>query len=385
VFFLKLALRNAFRARLRSALTLLGLVIALVAFGLMQTVVGAWNAGVEMASATRVVTRSAISLTFSLPLYYRDRIRAVDGVRRVAVSNWFGGFWRDERSFFAKFAVDADNFFPIYPEFIFKPDEFRGFLRDRQGAVVGRQLADLYGFKVGDKLPVRGNIYPGNWEFNIRAIYDGRDSSTITRQMYFHFEYLNEFLKLKAPSRANRVGVFVLDLSDAARVADVSHQIDSQFRNSLAETLTESERAFQLSFLSMIDTIVRVVSGVSFVVIAIILAVATNTMAMTARERLSEYATLKALGFGPGFVARLILAESLLLCAIGGVIALALTRPVAAAFHHATVAMFARFDVAPRTLQMQAACALAVGLVAALAPMARAAGIRIVDGLRHVG
>ena len=226
MFFLKLALRNAFRARLRSALTLLALVIALVAFGLMQTVVGAWNAGVEMASATRVVTRSAISLTFSLPLYYRDRIRAVDGVRRVAFSNWFGGLWRDERSFFAKFAVDAENFFPIYPEFIFKPDEFRDFLRDRQGAVVGRQLADLYGFKVGDKLPVRGNIYPGNWEFNIRAIYAGRDSSTITRQMYFHFDYLNEYLKLKAPSRANRVGVLVLDLSDAARVADVSQEID---------------------------------------------------------------------------------------------------------------------------------------------------------------
>jgi len=385
MFFLKLALRNAFRARLRSGLTVLALVIALVAFGLLQTVVGAWNAGVEMASATRVVTRSAISLTFSLPLYYRDRIRAVEGVRRVAASNWFGGVWRDEKSFFAQFAVDAENYFPIYPEFVFKPDEFRDFLRDRQGAVVGRQLADLHGFKVGDKLPIRGTIYPGTWEFNIRAIYDGRDSSAITRQMYFHFDYLNEFLKLKAPARANRVGVFVMELSDAARVADVAHEIDSQFRNSLAETLTESERAFQLGFLSMIDTIVKVVSGVSYVVVAIILAVATNTMAMTARERLSEYATLKALGFGPGFVARLILAESLLLCAIGGVIALALTRPVAAAFHRATIAMFARFDVAPQTLQMQVVCAAGVGLVAALAPMTRAARVRIVDGLRHVG
>ena len=162
MFFLRLALRNAFRARLRSILTLLGLVIALVAFGLLQTVVGAWNAGVEMASATRVVTRSAISLTFSLPLYYRDRIRAVEGVRRVASSQWFGGVWRDEKSFFAQFAVDAGNFFPIYPEFVFKPGEFSDFLRDRQGCVVGRQLADLYGFKVGDRLPIRGTIYPGN-------------------------------------------------------------------------------------------------------------------------------------------------------------------------------------------------------------------------------
>ena len=385
MFFLRLALRNAFRARLRSILTLLGLVIALVAFGLLQTVVGAWNAGVEMASATRVVTRSAISLTFSLPLYYRDRIRAVEGVRRVASSQWFGGVWRDEKSFFAQFAVDAGNFFPIYPEFVFKPGEFSDFLRDRQGCVVGRQLADLYGFKVGDRLPIRGTIYPGNWEFNIRAIYDGRDSSTITRQMYFHFDYLNEYLKLKSPSRANRVGVFVMELADPDRVADVAHEIDSQFRNSLAETLTESERSFQLSFLSMFGTIVRIVSGVSYVVVVIILAVTANTMAMTARERLSEYATLKALGFGPAFVARLILAESVLLCAIGGAIALILTRPVAAAFHRATPGVFARFDVSAETLHLQAACALAVGLIAALAPMARASHIRIVDGLRHVG
>jgi putative ABC transport system permease protein len=382
---MRLALRNAFRARLRSALTLLGLVIALVAYGLLQTVVGAWNAGVEMASATRVVTRSAISLTFSLPLYYRDRIRAVEGVRRVASSNWFGGVWRDEKSFFAQFAVDAENFFPIYPEFVFKPGEFNDFVRDRQGCAVGRQLADLYGFKVGDKLPIRGTIYPGNWEFRIRAIYEGRDTSAITRQMYFHFDYLNEYLKLKYPTRANRVGVFVMDLADPERVADVSHEIDSQFRNSLAETLTESERSFQLNFLSMFGTIVRIVSGVSYVVIAIILAVTANTMAMTARERLSEYATLKALGFGPGFVARLILAESVLLCGIGALAALLLTRPVAAAFHRATAGMFARFEVSAHTLQMEAACALAVGLIAALAPMARASRVRIVEGLRHVG
>jgi putative ABC transport system permease protein len=384
MFFIRLALRNAFRARLRSVLTLLGLVIALLAFGLLQTVVGAWNAGVEMASATRVVTRSAISLTFSLPLYYRDRIRAVEGVRRVATSQWFGGIWRDEKSFFAQFAVDAENFFQIYPEFVFKPNEFNDFLRDRQGCVVGRQLADLYGFTVGDKLPIRGTIYPGNWEFNVRAIYEGRDSSTITRQMYFHFDYLNEYLKLKGRA-ANRVGVFVMELDNPDRVADVSHEIDSQFRNSLAETLTESERSFQLSFLSMFGTIVRIVSGVSYVVVLIILAVTANTMAMTARERLSEYATLKALGFGPGFVARLVLAESALLCAIGGAIALALTRPAAAAFHRAAPGVFAHFEVSPETLRLQAVCALAVGLIAALAPMARASQIRIVEGLRHVG
>ncbi len=186
MFFLKLVTRNAFRARLRSALTVLGLVIAITAFGLLQTVVSAWYAGTEAASASRLVTRNSISLVFSLPLYYREKIIALDGVRGVAVSNWFGGVWRDEKSFFAQFAVDARDYFGMYPEFRFRPTEWQDFLRDRRGAAVGRQLADLYGFRVGDRVPIRGTIYPGNWEFTVRAIYDGRDETTITRQFYFH-------------------------------------------------------------------------------------------------------------------------------------------------------------------------------------------------------
>ncbi|HYS12755.1 MAG TPA: FtsX-like permease family protein [Burkholderiaceae bacterium] len=386
MFFLKLVFRNAFRARLRSALTVLGLVIALVAFGLLQTVVKSWYAGVEMASGTRLITRNSISLVFSLPGYYRDRIRSIEGVRGVAVSNWFGGIWRDERSFFAQFAVDVPNFFAMYPEFRFKPDEWTDLLRDRRGAAIGRQLADLYAFKVGDRLPIRGTIYSGNWDFNIRAIYDARDEGTITRQMYFHYDYLNEYLKLKAPRAADRAGVFVVEVDDAARAAEISRTIDGEFANSLAETLTETEKAFQLSFVAMIETIIQVITGVSFIVILIILAVAANTMAMTARERIGEYATLKALGFGPPFVARLVLAESLVLGAIGGMLAILLTAPVAHGFFELVgKQVFAVFEVAPVTYLWQALSALAVGLLAALVPMIRSASVGIVDGLRHVG
>lgn len=386
MFFLKLVFRNAFRARLRSGLTVLGLVIALVAFGLLQTVVNAWYAGADMASGTRLITRNSISLVFSLPGFYRDRIRSIDGVRSVAVSNWFGGIWRDERSFFAQFAVDVPNFFPMYPEFIFKPDEYADLMRDRRGAAIGRQLADLYGFKVGDRLPIRGTIYTGNWEFTIRAIYDGRDAGTITRQMYFHYDYLNEYVKQRAPRLADRVGVFVVEVNDASRAAEVSRTIDSEFANSLAETLTETEKAFQLSFVAMIETIIQVIRGVSFIVILIILAVAANTMAMTARERTGEYATLKALGFGPPFVARLVLAESLVIGVLGGVLAVLLTGPVARVFYTSVgKQVFAIFTVAPDTYLWQALAALAVGLLAALVPMIRSANVGIVDGLRHVG
>jgi putative ABC transport system permease protein len=386
VFFLKLVLRNAFRARLRSALTVLGLVIALVAFGLLQTVVKSWYAGAEMASGARLITRNSISLVFSLPGYYRDRIRSIEGVKGVAVSNWFGGVWRDERSFFAQFAVDMPNFFAMYPEFRIKPDEWTDLLRDRRGAAIGRQLADLYGFRVGDRLPIRGTIYSGNWEFTVRAIYDARDEGTITRQMYFHYDYLNEYLKQRFPRSADRVGVFVVEVDDPSRAAEVARTIDAEFANSLAETLTETEKAFQLSFVAMIETIIQVISGVSFIVILIILAVAANTMAMTARERLGEYATLKALGFGPPFVARLVLAESLVLGALGGLLAIVVTGPVARGFFQSVgKQVFAVFEVAPITYLWQALAALAVGLLAALVPMLRSARVGIVEGLRHVG
>ena len=214
LFFLNLVFRNVFRAKLRTTLTIVGLVIATLAFGLLQTVVRAWYAGSEAASATRLITRNAISLTFAMPIYYREKIRAVPGVTAVAVSNWFGGTYKDPKNFFAQFAVDAPTYFSMYPEFVFQPDEYQAFMRDRRGAVVGRQLADLYGFKLGDTIPLKSGIYPGNWEFNVRAIYDAKDETTITRQMYFHYDYLNEQLKKTARSRADFAGVFVVGIDE---------------------------------------------------------------------------------------------------------------------------------------------------------------------------
>jgi putative ABC transport system permease protein len=384
VFFLKLVFLNAFRARLRAGLTVLGIVIAVVAFGLLQTVVNAWYATADAASPTRLVTRNAISLVFPLPQYYRERIRSLDGVRGVAVSNWFGGIYLDERNFFPQFAVQLADFMPMYPEFVFDPREYQDLLRDRSGVAVGRELARQYGFKVGDRLPLRGTIYPGNWEFTIRAIYDGRDEGTVTRQAYFHWELVTERLKPRFPRLAERIGAFIVDVDSPDRTAEVSAAIDREFANSLAETLTETEKAFQLSFVAMLESILLIIRGVAYVVIVIILAVAANTMAMTARERLSEYATLKALGFGPSFIARLILAESLVVALIGGALGLLLT-PLVARVVHGAVPQFSRFEVLPETYAQQALAIVAVGVLAALVPMLRSARVRIVDGLRHIG
>ena len=385
MFFLKLIFKNVFRAKLRSSLTITGLVIAIVAFGLLQTVVDAWFAGSNAASASRLVTRNSISLVFPMPVYYRERMRAVPGVKAVTLLNWFGGIYKEPRNFFPQFAVDHDNFFDLYPEYIMPTDQLSAFKRDRQGAAVGRKLADEFGWKIGDTIPIRGTIFSGTWTFTLRAIFDAKDDTTVTRQMYFHWDYVNEWLKQKYPRRMEQIGTFVIEVDDPSRTADISKAIDAQFKNSLAETLTETEKSFQLGFISQMEQIIITIRIVSFVVIFIIMAVVANTMAMTARERLTEYATLKALGFGPGFVAALIFGEALMLSLIGGGLGVLLTFPLAKVVGVIASAVFAVFKVSQATVLMQLACALAVGFIAALVPSWRSARIKIVDGLRHVG
>jgi len=380
---LNLVLRNAFRHKLRTLLTLVGLIVAVLSFGLLSTVVDAWYAGAEGASNARLVTRNSISLVFPLPLTYKQKIRQIDGVKAITTANWFGGIYKEPKNFFPQFAVDP-NYLELYPEYLLSDDERTAFARDRKGAIVGRKLAAQYGFKVGDVVQLKGTIFPGTWEFVIRGIYTGRDAKTDVAQMLFHWDYLNEVAKVRYPRRQNQVGVYVVTIDDPGRAAELSRLIDAEFRNSAAETLTETEKAFQLSFVSMTEAIVVAIRIVSYVVIAIILAVMANTMAMTVRERTSEYATLKALGFGPGFVRGLIYGESVAIAAIGGGLGIALTFPVAAAFAQAMGTLFPIFFISGTTVLLQAACALGVGLIAAWFPSRRAARIPIVEGLRSV-
>ena len=385
VYLLRLILKNSLRHKLRTILTVVGIVVAISAFGLLHTIVDAWYAGANASSSARLVTRNSISLTFSLPLNYAQRIRQVDGVTGVSWANWFGGVYITERNFFPQFAIDAPTYLAAYPEFLLSPEEKKAFFVDRQGCVVGRKLADKYGWKVGDQIPLRGTIFPGTWTFNLRGIYDGADKGTDQSTMFFHWSLLNETIKKRFPRRADQTGVFIVQLKDPDQAAPVSAAIDAVFKNSLAETLTETEKAFQLGFVAMTEAILLAIQAVSFVVIVIIMAVMANTMAMTARERGSEYATMKALGFGGGYVALLILGESLAIALAGGVIGVLLTFPLAHAFADAMGSLFPIFLISDETLAMQLGAALIVGLVAAALPAWRAANIRIVDGLRAVG
>jgi putative ABC transport system permease protein len=303
----------------------------------------------------------------------------------VAWANWFGGVYVSERNFFPQFAISGASYLDMYPEFVLPAEERKAFLADRAGAIAGRKLADKYGWKVGDQIALRGTIYPGTWTFNLRGIYDGAEASTDTSALYFQFDYLNETVKRQFPRRADYTGVFIEQLRDPDEAAAVSQAIDATFKNSLAETLTETEKAFQLGFVSMSEAIIGAIQAVSFVVIVIIMAVMANTMAMTARERYGEYATFKALGFGAGFVALLIFAESLGIALIGAGLGIALTFPVAQGFVSAVGAILSGFHVSRETVLLQIVAALVVGVVAAAVPAWNAARIRIVDGLRTIG
>lgn len=383
-YVLKLARKNMLRHRLRTGLTLAGIAIAIVSFGLLRTVVDSWYAGAELGSAGRLITRSDASLSFPLPATYAERIRKVQGVRAVTYANWFGGIYIDEKNFFAQFAVDAASYFDLYPEFRLPPEQLSAFKRDRRGAVVGRKLAARYGWKLGDQVPLRGTIYPGNWSFTIRGIYEGADDKTDETQFLMHWHYVNESIKNLLPSLADRVGIYIVDVRDPSQAAVVSVAIDSTFRNSLNETRTETQKAFQLGFIAMVDTILLAIQTVAYVVVLIIMAVMANTMAMAARERMREYATLKALGFSDGFVSALIVAESMSLSLAGGLLGILLTFPAANSFYSATRDLFVVFQVEPETIALQFGSAVVIGIAASIAPAFNSARIRIVDGLRAV-
>ncbi len=381
----KLILRNTLRHRLRTTLTILGMAIAILSFGLLRTVVDAWYAGVEGAAADRLVTRNAISLIFRLPLAYLHKIKAIPGVKRVAYGYWFGGVYIDEKNFFPQFAVDVPNYLDIYSEFIIPPEQRLVLLKERNACVAGRKLAQRFGWKLGDIINLRGTIFSGNWELVLRAIYQGVEETTDETRFFFHWDYVNETMIKKFPAMANQVGWFISQVNDIDQAPAIASQIDATFKNSLAETLTESEKAFQMGFVSMTKAIIMAIQVVSYVVIAIILIVLANTMAMTARERQEEHAVLKTLGFQGRHLVVLIAGESVAIALLGGLTGLIAIFPAAHFFRTALGNYFRIFNVSDETLITCLTIAVIIGALAAIFPAWRAARVPIAEGLRRIG
>lgn len=383
---LKLLLRNSLRHKLRSLLTIFGVGVAVMAFALLQTVVAAWYAGVEASAANRLITRHAVSFLFPLPLAYRDRIAQVPGVNKVTFASWFSGVYIDKNQFFARLAVDSETFFEVYSEFLIDKEQFEAFKRERNAAIIGIDIAKRYNLKLGDIMPVEGDVYPGQWEFVVRAIYQPRDQITDPSTMMFHYKYLEERIRQEMPQRSGEIGWYIVRIDDPESSARISQEIDKLFTNSRAETKTETERAFQQSFLSAASAVITAMNIMSFVIIGIILLVVGNTMIMSARERTHEFAVLKALGFSGGQLFFLIAGESMILSLLGSALGLAVTFPAVVGFETALPkGWFPVFYIKPETLAIGCAAGILVGMLAAIIPLRSVLRTRIVEGLRYVG
>jgi putative ABC transport system permease protein len=381
----KLIWRSTYRHPLRTALTVLGMAVAVLAFCLLRTVVAAWYSGVDLSSPLRLVTRNSVSLLFPLPRSYLPKIQAIPGIRNVGYAYWFEGIYVDKKNFFPQFAMSLPGYLEMYPEFIFPPEQKLAFIKDRRGAAAGRKLARRFGWKIGDNIVLTGTYFQGEYRLVLRAIYDGRDPNTDETQFFFHWDYVNETLKKSAPQMADQVGWYLVQVERPDLAPVVSQEIDAVFKNSLAETLTETEAAFNLSFVEMTSSILLAIRVVSWVVIGVILVVLANTMAMNARERLGEYAVLKTIGFRPRHLAGLIVGESLLLSLVGGVLGLIFSFPVVGLFPKEVEQYFPGLYVSRPTMIVGLAAALAVGVLASILPAWRAARVGIAEALRRVG
>jgi putative ABC transport system permease protein len=383
---LKLIFKNAFRHKLRTLLTILGITIAIIAFGLLRTVVTIWDSSVDATMANRLITRQAISFIFPLPVSYQEKIKSIDGVSNVTFATWFQGVYKDKNNFFARIAVDVETFFDVYPEFLIDAQQLENFKKQRNSCVIGADIAEQYKLKIGDPMTLEGDIYPGRWDFVIAGIYKGKNKNTDETQMIFHWNYINERMKVESPIRANEVGWYIVQIKDPNKSAIISEQIDALFRNSSAETKTETEKAFAQNFVASSGAIISAMNVMSFAIIGIIMLVVANTMIMSARERTREYAILKTLGFSAKHLFVLILGESLLISFVGGSIGISLIFPIVQGFEQAMPkGIFPFFFVEPITIFWAIVSIIFVGFISAVFPIQKALSTRIVDGFRFVG
>lgn len=374
-----LILANLFRKKIRTTLTMGSFAVALFLFGILAVVRGAFQQGVEIAGADRLVVVNRVSIIQPLPLAYRDRLARIQGITGVTFANWFGGVYQDERNFFPQFAIDHENYRQMFPEFVVPDDQWRAFLADREGAIIGQALAERFEWKVGDRIPIRGTIYPGTWEFNIRGVYRGQRVQDDTTQFWFRWDYLDE----RATDQKGLVGWYTVRIADPDAAARLVKTIDEQFANSPSETRTDTEKAFAASWAKQMGNIQLLMLSIGGVVFFTLLLVTGNTMAIAVRERTRELAVLKAVGFSDRFVLALVIAETIVVAAVGGGIGLGLAKLFTLG-GDPTGGFLPFFYLPPDVIVIGLALALVVGLMAGFLPAVSAGKLRVVDALRRV-
>src|SRR5712672_436426 len=377
--FLPLVIANLFRKKIRTALTIGSFTVALFLFGLLVIVRGAFSQGVDIAGADRLVIINKTSLIQPLPLSYRDRLLRIPGIKQVTFQNWFGGVYQDEKNFFPQFAIDIDNQRAMYPEFVVPEDQWKAFVGDRQGAIVGQSLADRFGWKAGDRIPIKGTIYTGQWEFNVRGIYHGTRAQDDTTQFWFHWDFLEE----RRAFGKGDVGWYVVRVSNPDQSVQVAKTIDAEFGNSPFATKTDTEKAFAASFVKQMCNFEFLILTVGGVVFFTLLLVTGNTMAIAVRERTGELAVLKAVGYSDRFVLLFVLFESLLIAVIGGALGLGLAKLFTLG-GDPTRGLLPFFFLPGKAILAGLGVTLAVGAASGVIPAIGAMRLRVVDALRRV-
>jgi putative ABC transport system permease protein len=380
--FLPLVWKNIWRRKFRTIFTLLSIFIAFVLFGILMTIRQSFSFGVEIAGADRLVLIHKVSLIMSLPVSYQARLQQTKGVELATHQTWFGGIYQDPSNFFANMAVEPDQFLKIYPEYILPPEQFEAWRNDRQGAIVGRDIAERFGWKIGDKVPLTAPIWlpkggGTTWEFNIVGIYDGGDAVDKT-QMFFRYDYLDE----NRAQGKGEVGWYVVKISDPAQAVDLSRTFDEMFANSSAETKTTTEKGFIEGFAKQIGDIGSIMIAISSTVLFMFGLVAASTMAQSVRERTSELAVLKTLGFSGAAILTLVLAESLFIAFTGGLLGLGLAWLLVQG-GDPTNGMLPIFVLPPRDIVIGVGLMVMMGVLAGLMPAVAAMRLKITDALRR--
>jgi putative ABC transport system permease protein len=373
---------NLFRKKTRTILTVLSVIMAFLLFGLLQSLNSIFNSGTDFVGATRLMTQARVSFTQALPLSMVPKLEAVPGVARVAYSQWFGGVWQENTQVFT-FAVDPERYHDVYPEWVMPQEQWKAFEQTRTSMVAGKILADKYGWKVGQKIPLSSNIYPQknnskSWVFDLVGIYEGKDDSwqKQTNQVFINHDYFDE-ANLFGKGRTN---FYILKLAPGTDAAGVSKTVDAMFENSPDETKTQTEKDFQLSFVKQIGDIGLIVRWILFAVFFTLLLVVGNTMAQSVRERVPELAVLKTLGFSDGSVLGFVLAEAVALCLLGGLIGLSLATLLGAMVEQGTGGQF-QLNVNGVIWAIGIGAILVMSLAVGLLPALRARRLKIVDAL----
>ena len=379
--YLPLLWSSLWRKKIRTIFTLLSIFVAFLLFGLLMTIRTAFSFGVDIAGLDRLIFIHKVSLIMPLPVSYQERLRATDGVVLATHQTWFGGVYQDPANFFAQMAVDPEPFLKIYPEFKVPPEQMAAWLADRQGVVVGVDLARRFNWKIGDRIPIQGTIWQPKegqiWEFDIVGMYDG-DPGIDKTQLFFRYDFLDENRR----QGEGLVGWYVVKIADSSQAQAMGAKFDGMFANSSAETKTTTEKGFVEGFAKQVGDIGAIMIAILAAVLFTMMLVAANTMAQSVRERTNEVGVLKTLGFSNGSILGLVLGESVLISLLGGAAGLGVAWLIVKQ-GDPTGGLLPVFMLPPRDVAIGAGLILVLGLVAGALPALTAMQLKITDALRR--